>query len=152
MRLAATLVSIIIFLSYSCNSRNDDFTTLRLELFTSDMQKSVDFYTGILGFQMEGKKINSAYQPVKRDNVILGIGPIGKLGDDHHFKPHLKHMQKGYGVEIVLEVDDIRSVYEQVKASGYPIHDSLKTQPWGLTDFRLVDPDGYYLRVTSKQE
>ena len=152
MRLAATLASIILFLSYSCISRNDNLTTLRLELFTSDMKKSVDFYTGILGFTMEGEQINYSYQPVKRGNVIFGIGPLSKLTDDHHFNPNLNNIQKGYGVEIVLEVDDIRSVYEQVKASGYPIHDSLKIQPWGLTDFRLVDPDGYYLRVTSKQE
>jgi lactoylglutathione lyase len=24
----------------------------------------------------------------------------------------------------------------------------LREQPWGLHDFRVVDPDGYYLRVT----
>ena len=22
-------------------------------------------------------------------------------------------------------------------------------RPWGQTDFRLIDPDGYYIRVTS---
>ncbi|MFT0713415.1 VOC family protein [Flagellimonas lutimaris] len=152
MRLAATLVSIIIFLSYSCNSRNDDFTTLRLELFTSDMKKSVDFYTGILGFTMEGEQINYSYQPVKRGNVIFGIGPLSKLSDDHHFNPNLNNIQKGYGVEIVLEVDNVAEVYEKVKSSGYPVDVPLTTQSWGLTDFRVVDPDGYYLRVTSKQE
>jgi hypothetical protein len=26
--------------------------------------------------------------------------------------------------------------------------DALREQPWGLHDFRLADPDGYYLRVT----
>jgi hypothetical protein len=25
----------------------------------------------------------------------------------------------------------------------------LAARPWGQTDFRLVDPDGYYVRVTS---
>jgi hypothetical protein len=24
----------------------------------------------------------------------------------------------------------------------------LTDRPWGLRDFRVVDPDGYYLRVT----
>ncbi|MER3316943.1 MAG: VOC family protein [Allomuricauda sp.] len=152
MRLATTLASIILFLSYSCISRNDDFTTLRLEIFTSDMQKSVNFYTGILGFTMEGEQINYSYQPVKRGNVIFGIGPLSKLSDDHHFNPNLNNIQKGYGVEIVLEVDNVAEVYEKVKSSGYPVDVPLTTQSWGLTDFRVVDPDGYYLRVTSKQE
>lgn len=25
---------------------------------------------------------------------------------------------------------------------------ALTLQPWGLSDFRLSDPDGYYLQVT----
>ncbi len=27
----------------------------------------------------------------------------------------------------------------------------LLVRPWGLTDFRVADPDGYYLRITSRQ-
>nr|WP_288932426.1 VOC family protein [uncultured Allomuricauda sp.] len=156
MRLTTAIVSIVLFLNYSCNTGNnnaqDEGMILRLELFTSDMKKSVDFYTGILDFTMEGEKINLSYQPVKKDNVILGIGPLSKLSEDHHFNPDLKNIQKGYGVEIVLEVDNVAEVYEKVKASGYPVEVPLTTQSWGLTDFRVVDPDGYYLRITSKQE
>ena len=28
------------------------------------------------------------------------------------------------------------------------ISEELRLQPWGLHDFRLADPDGYYLRIT----
>jgi len=154
MRLTTAILSIVLFLNYSCNTGSsnapDEGMTLRLELFTSDMKKSVDFYTRILDFTMEGKQINYSYQPVKRGNVIFGIGPLSKLSDDHHFNPNLKNIQKGYGVEIVLEVDNVAEVYEKVKASGYPVEVPLTTQSWGLTDFRVVDPDGYYLRITSK--
>ncbi len=156
MRLITIVFSMLLFISLSCQMGEDKShkkgMTLRLELFTSDMKKSVDFYTEILGFEMEGGQINNAYQPVKRGHVVLGIGPLSKLSKDHHFNPSVKPVQNGYGVEIVLEVDHVAALYEKVKSSGYPIHDSLKMQPWGLTDFRLVDPDGYYLRITSRQE
>ena len=99
---------------------------------------------------MEGEQINNSYQPVKRGNVVIGIGPLNKLSNDHHFNPNIKNNQKGYGVEIVLEVSNINEVYEQVKSSGYPIDGPLKMQNWGLEDFRLIDPDGYYLRITSR--
>ncbi|WP_421804015.1 VOC family protein [Flagellimonas sp.] len=128
----------------------EDKMTLRMELFTSDMNTSVDFYTNVLGFTMVGKKINTSYQPVKKGDVIIGIGPIHKLSKDHHFNPDLNPTHKGYGAEIVLEVKDIKEVYKHVKSSGYPIHGELTMQTWGLEDFRLVDPDGYYLRITSK--
>jgi hypothetical protein len=55
----------------------------------------------------------------------------------------------GLGVEIVLKVADIENAYRIAKESDWPVSD-LALQPWGLRDFRLVDPDGYYLRVTSR--
>jgi lactoylglutathione lyase len=39
-------------------------------------------------------------------------------------------------------------VRQQVEAAGYPIAEPLQDRPWGLRDFRLLDPDDYYLRVT----
>jgi uncharacterized glyoxalase superfamily protein PhnB len=53
-------------------------------------------------------------------------------------------------VEIVLEVDDVVGWRDRVLASGYPILEPLQERPWGLTDFRIADPDGYYLRLTSR--
>jgi uncharacterized glyoxalase superfamily protein PhnB len=54
------------------------------------------------------------------------------------------------GVELVLEVDDVVSERDQVVAAGWPLEQDLQDRPWGLTDFRLIDPAGYYLRVTSR--
>jgi lactoylglutathione lyase len=34
--------------------------------------------------------------------------------------------------------------------SGHPVFELPQQRPWGLWDFRIVDPDGYYLRVTSR--
>lgn len=155
MRVALAVFASTLILILSCSTKqqqpHEAGMNLRLELFTSNMEKSVDFYTGVLDFKMEGSSINHSYQPVKKGNVTLGIGPLRKLSEDHHFNPKDGTIQKGYGVELVLEVDNVTEVYEQVKSSGYPIHGPLKTQPWGLTDFRLVDPNGYYLRITSKE-
>jgi len=33
--------------------------------------------------------------------------------------------------------------------SGWPLAEDLQQRPWGLIDFRLHDPDGYYLRITT---
>lgn len=53
-------------------------------------------------------------------------------------------------MEIVLELDDrdeLRELYHRCQARGVVVA-ALREQPWGLEDFRVVDPDGYYLRVT----
>lgn len=37
---------------------------------------------------------------------------------------------------------------DRVVAAGWSLAEDLTRRPWGLVDFRLLDPDGYYLRVT----
>ena len=55
---------------------------------------------------------------------------------------------RGAGVEIVLEVDDVAAALARVEAAGHPVEEPLRARPWGRTDIRLLDPDGYYLRIT----
>jgi uncharacterized glyoxalase superfamily protein PhnB len=54
------------------------------------------------------------------------------------------------GAELVLEVDDVDAAHQRAAGSGWPIAGGVTEQPWGLRDFRLFDPDGYYVRVTSR--
>lgn len=122
---------------------------VRFELFVSDFDKSVAFYRDVLGFNEEPSFGN--YHPVKRGTVTIGIGSSSDLQPSHYFMPEITAERKGLGVEFVLEVEDIQAEFERVQKTGYAISEPLKQQGWGLVDFRLVDPDGYYLRITSKK-
>jgi predicted enzyme related to lactoylglutathione lyase len=53
------------------------------------------------------------------------------------------------GVEIVLEVEDLAVAVDAVERAGYGLVEPPRERPWGLRDFRLADPDGYYVRVTT---
>lgn len=44
-------------------------------------------------------------------------------------------------------VDDVSALYEHCRSRTADI-EPLQFRPWGLHDFRLFDPDGYYVRVT----
>jgi lactoylglutathione lyase len=122
--------------------------SLRLELFVSDMEKSIDFYTRVLGF--ERLKGQPNYVPVRSGSVLIALGPAKGLPLKHHFNPEVQTARRGLGVEIVLEVDDVQAAFEKVKATGYPILSPPQKRPWGATDFRVADLDGYYLRITSR--
>ena len=56
---------------------------------------------------------------------------------------------RGAGVEIVLEVEDVEIALEAFERAGRDVVEPLLARPWGLRDFRVVDPDGYYLRITA---
>ena len=121
----------------------------RFELFVEDIQRSSQFYENILEFVVT--KRTKEYIGLANDNVKIGLGAISDLPSNHPLCLNNPDERKGVGIEIVLEVDDVAELYGKIRTFKYPISAPLMIQPWGLTDFRLVDPDGYYLRVTSKK-
>jgi catechol 2,3-dioxygenase-like lactoylglutathione lyase family enzyme len=130
-------------------NRKPQGMTLRLELFVTDIDKSIDFYTNVLGF--ERMKGEPTYVPVRSGSAIIGLGPAAGLPKQHHFNPEVQKARRGLGTEIALEVDDVQGLFEKVASSGYKrILSPLRKQSWGLTNFRIADPDGYYLRITSR--
>ena len=122
---------------------------LRLELFVRDIEASIAFYRGVLGFELLRREPD--YASLRSGGVILGLDPIAKLpADEGYFTRGRLAGDRGAGVEIVLEVDDIAAYHRRVDMAGHRVLHELRLQPWGLTDFHIVDPDGYYLRITSR--
>ena len=123
---------------------------VRLELFVEDMEESIGFYTRVLGFEVARNEPGD-YASLQNGDVVLGIGPISKLPEeDGYFTREIASSRRGLGVEIVLEVEDVDEWHRRVVASGHPVFEPPQKRPWGLRDFRIVDPDGYYLRLTSR--
>lgn len=124
---------------------------LRLELFVEDMGETIGFYRRVLGFEVEREQPEE-YASLRSGGVLLGIGPISKLPEeDGYFTRDITSHRRGLGVEIVLEVEDLDTAHRRVVASGHPVFEPPQRRPWGLMDFRIVDPDGYYLRLTSRE-
>jgi lactoylglutathione lyase len=123
---------------------------VRLELFVEDMETSIGFYTRVLGFEVARNEPGD-YASLQNGDVVLGIGPISKLPEKGgYFTREIASSRRGLGVEIVLEVEDVDEWHRRVVASGHPVFEPPQKRPWGLRDFRIVDPDGYYLRLTSR--
>jgi uncharacterized glyoxalase superfamily protein PhnB len=77
-----------------------------------------------------------------RDDVRIGAA-IVPGGNPSHRRPPT-------GVEIVLEVDYLHAERDRIRHAGWPIEEDITRRPWGLQDFRVLDPDGYYLRFTTR--
>jgi predicted enzyme related to lactoylglutathione lyase len=119
--------------------------TLRVEIFPDDLDATVDFYSGVLRFTVTADRRSdpSAYVSLKRGSVRVGAA--------RRAVPDARAARlPPAGVELVLEVDDVASERDQVVAAGWPISEDLQDRPWGLKDFRILDPAGYYLRITDR--
>lgn len=121
---------------------------LRVELFVSDVSRSAAFYWDVLGFETL-RAAPSGYTSIGRDGAVLGLNDIAQLPEGYPVRPKQGHAV-GRGVELVVVVEDVAALHARAVASGQAEVSALVAQPWGLTDFRVVDPDGYYIRITGQ--
>ncbi len=117
--------------------------TLRFEIFPADLDVTVDFYQRVLGFQLTDDRRAEDYVALRRGAVQVGA-VRSTLPNAHAAR------RPPAGLELVLEVDDVVAERDRVLAAGWPLDDDLHDQSWGLRDFRILDPDGYYLRITNR--
>ena len=119
--------------------------TLRFEIFPFDLDEVVDFYTRVLRFDVTDDRRHepTAYVSMRRGAVQVGV--LRSTVPDARAA-----RLPPAGVELVLEVDDVGGERDRVVAAGWQLEQDLQDRPWGLTDFRIIDPAGYYLRITSR--
>jgi lactoylglutathione lyase len=123
---------------------------LSLELFVEDMDASIDFYTKVLGFEVL-REHPGDYASLRCGSVTLEISPISMLPEEGgYFTREIASLRRGLGAEVVLKIDYVDEWYCHVSGCGYPVFEPPQDRPWSLRDFRIVDPDGYYLRLTAK--
>lgn len=118
--------------------------SLRIEIFPSSLPRMIDFYSGVLNFRLIKHEGDYAY--LGRDNIFIGAIETGS-SESREEKGSYRRPTKG--VEIVIEVDDLEKERDFIVGKGWELDADLEAQPWGLRDFRLTDPDGYYLRFTT---
>lgn len=125
-----------------------------IELHIRDFAPAREFYSK-LGFKTSWERPPEGMKGylvlTLEDNTLCFWGGNENIHSHEYFSRFPHDTPRGVGLEIVIQVADVRSYYEQVRRK-VEILEPLQLRPWGLEDFRLVDPFGYYLRVTSKHE
>jgi lactoylglutathione lyase len=125
---------------------------LRFERFVDDVEASVSFYGATLGLVPPENWSPEGYVPLRTGAVTVGVQNHTKLPVEHHFSASHLAGPRGVGLEIVIEVDDVDRAYALASLEAERHRGRIEPlchRPWNTRDFRLVDPDGYYLRVTS---
>lgn len=117
------------------------------EVFHADVRVPARFYVEVLGFTADDPAAlheETDYCVVRREGLAVGCGRNPQAPTAPRRPPA--------GSEIVLRVGGVeqaRAELDRVRATGWPLADDWQERPWGQTDFRLFDPTGQYLRITS---
>lgn len=118
------------------------------ELFVRKLSASIVFYRCLFGKGCADYDEKRAVFKDEGGGALL-LTDESVLGGNHYFAA-MAESRKGKGVELILPVNDVELVFNKIHRI-YPecIESEITAQPWGEIDFRVVDPDGYYVRVTT---
>jgi catechol 2,3-dioxygenase-like lactoylglutathione lyase family enzyme len=103
----------------------------RILLRPADLARSRRFYQDVLGLAIY-REFGSPAHP----GVVFFLGP-GFLEVSGH-----PAGARGHSVMIWLQVRDVKAEYERLAAAGVRILREPATEPWGLTEMWVEDPDG----------
>jgi uncharacterized glyoxalase superfamily protein PhnB len=124
-------------------------TDVYIELHVPDFRRAIEFYRR-LGFKLMWR--TEDYLVMKRKRSVLNFyGGSQKVYSHSYFGRFKKTTKCGYGVEIIIPVDRVERIYKSVGKFA-KIVQPLQLKKWGRRDFRIVDPFGFYLRITERYE
>lgn len=100
------------------------------KIFYSDIRDGLALFVDTLGFAVSYHEPSPPFYVIKRDNATLIL-----IEEDE--------MAKKDRPEIRIATDDIEGLYAEVKERGarflHPNLPVIRTQPWGLREFALLD-------------
>lgn len=120
------------------------------ELCISNYEKSMDFYTQLLEFNILYAREEEKFVMLEREGAWIMLEQIGVTRD--WITGELDYPY-GRGVNFQIKVSDVDSLYSKVKKSDAKIFLEIE-EKWYQTDigktgnrqFIVQDPDGYLLR------
>ena len=121
--------------------------TLSAALTVKDLEKSLAWYRDVVGFTVD--------QRHEREGKLLAVslkaGDVRILiGQDDGAKGWDRVKGEGFSLQITTaqSVDDVAG---QLKARGARLVSEPADMPWGVRMFRVEDPDGFKLTISSER-
>ena len=108
----------------------------------TDPEESIDFYA-VLGFEVAHRQ-SYGYTTLRNGSTVVALSPVPwwlplRLASWLRYPP--------IGSELVFYTAELEPLHAALEVAGCD-PGAIQLQPWGQRDFRITDPDGYYLRVS----
>ncbi len=121
--------------------------TLSVSLTVKDLQKSLAWYRDVLGFTIDRR--------LEREGTLRGVAM--KAGDvqlsinqDDGAKGWDRVKGEGFSLRITTD-QNVDEIANRIKELGGALDSEPADMPWGARIFRLRDPDGFKLTISSVQ-
>ncbi|MGD0484550.1 MAG: VOC family protein [Gemmatimonadales bacterium] len=119
--------------------------TLSASLTVKDLEKSLAWYRDVVGFTVDRKHERDG----KLRAVALKAGDVRiMIGQDDGAKGWDRVKGEGFSLQITTD-GSVDEVARRIRALGGALDSEPTDMPWGARIFRLRDPDGFRLTISS---
>jgi lactoylglutathione lyase len=119
--------------------------TLSASLTVKDLQKSLAWYHEVVGFTVDRRYEREG----KLRAVALKAGDVRILiGQDDGAKGWDRVKGEGFSLQITTD-QNVDAMAKRIKELGATLQSEPADMPWGARVFRLQDPDGFKLTISS---
>jgi uncharacterized glyoxalase superfamily protein PhnB len=116
-------------------------------LTVKDLQKSLAWYRDVVGFTIDQKYERAG----KLIAVALKAGRVRILiGQDDGAKGLDRAKGEGFSLQITT-AQSVDGLAQRVRDKGGVLESEPADTPWGARMFRVVDPDGFKLTISSEK-
>ncbi len=120
---------------------------LTASLTVKDLQKSLTWYRDVVGFT-----VNEMYE---REGKLMGVslkaGDVRLLiGQDDGAKGWDRVKGEGFSLQITT-AQNVDELAKRIKETGGTLDMEPTDMPWGARVFRLHDPDGFKVAISSER-
>ena len=126
------------------------FNAIIPELTVEDIERTKDFYIGILNFKIEYERPEDKFVFLSMENIQMMIEQM-----NGHWSVGVLEHPYGRGINFEMTVSDVDAVYQRILDSGIKPFREIRTSHYRTDDedivqkeFLVQDPDGYLLRFT----
>jgi len=107
------------------------------QFLVSDFERSIQYYTKVLGFDLEFR-YEDFYAGIIKDGYSIHL----KCGQPS--REERENKKENNDLDIVFSVDNVDALYEEYSQKPIEIIQPLCERPYGK-EFYIADPDGYIL-------
>ena len=120
--------------------------SLWASLTVNDLQQSLAWYRDVVGFTVD--------QEHEREGRLVAVslkaGDVRiLLGQDDGAKGWDRKKGEGFSLQLIT-AQDVDEVAQRIKERGGTLESEPMDMPWGSRVFRVVDPDGFKLAISSE--
>ena len=119
--------------------------SLQASLTVKDLDLSLAWYRDVVGFEVDRKHEREG----RLRAVSLRAGDVRILiNQDDGAKGWDRTKGEGFSLQITTE-QNVDEIAKSIKQRGGTLESELADMPWGARIFRLRDPDGFKLTISS---